>query len=73
MENGSFLVTENVKKRLSLHAEKRIGDSASAAHVGGADYTEFVKKTIETDHLLEIYSRDGGVMARCTDVYEDMQ
>jgi len=73
VENDSFRVSENCKKRVSLHAEKGIGDSAFTAHVGGADYTEFVKKTIETDHLLEIYSRDGGVMARCTVVYEDMQ
>jgi hypothetical protein len=77
VENGSFHVTEewveNFKKWMSLHGEKRIGDSASADQVGGADYTEFVKKTIETDHLLQIYSRDGDVMAPCTDVYKDVQ
>ena len=77
MENVSFHVTEgwveHFKKRGSLDVGKRIGDSASADHVGGADYTELVKKTIEADHLPEIYSRDGGVVAPYTDVYKDMQ
>jgi len=76
VENGSFHVTEewveNFKKWMSLHGETRIGDSASADHVG-ADYTEFVKKTIETDHLLQIYSWDRDVMAPYTDVYKDVQ
>jgi len=77
VKNGSFHVTEgwveNFKKRASLHLKKRIGESASADHVGGADYNELVKKTIEADHLPEIYSRDGGVMAPYTDVYKDVQ
>jgi hypothetical protein len=76
VKNDSSHVTEgwveNFKKRASLHGEKRIGESASADHVGGADYNELVKKTIEADHLPEIYSRDGGVMAPYTDVYKDM-
>jgi hypothetical protein len=41
--------------------------------VGGADYTELVKKRIEADHLPEIYSRDGDTVAPYTDVYKDMQ
>ena len=41
--------------------------------MGGADYTELVKKTIEAVNLPEIYSRDRGVMAPYTDVYKDMQ
>jgi hypothetical protein len=64
VENGSFHVTEgwveNFKKRGRLGGGKRIGDSPSADHVGGAEFTELVKKTIEADHLPEIYSRDGG-------------
>ena len=64
---------ENFKKRVSLYGEKRIGESASAEHVGGADYPELVKRTIEMDHLPEMYSGDGGVMALYTDVYKDMQ
>lgn len=77
MANGSSDVTEvwvdNFKKRGSLHCGKGIGDSTSADHVGGADYTELVKKTIEADHLPEIYSRDGGVMAPYTDMYKNTQ
>jgi hypothetical protein len=76
VKNGSSHVTEgwveNFKKRVSLHGENSIGESASADHVGSADYPELVRKKIETVHLPEMYSRGRGVMTSYTGVNKNM-